>query len=79
MYNWDMDSVGKIKEELLKQAEKDHLAQEVLEDIHKTHPHYNPTLAWVGRRIMEVGVKLVQISGADADTQAAYKPDVHPN
>lgn len=79
MYNWDMDSVANMKQELLKQAEKDHLAQEVLEDIHKAHPHYNPTLAWVGRRIMDVGVKLVQISGADDKTQAAYKPNIHSN
>lgn len=79
MYNWDMDSVGMLKEELLKQAQKDHLAQEVLEDMHRQNPHYNPTLAWVGRRIMDVGVKLVQISGADEKTQSAYKPDVHPN
>jgi hypothetical protein len=79
MLNWDVDSLGKMRDELLKQAEKDHLAQEVIEDMHKSNPHYNPTLAWVGRRIMNVGVKLVQMSGGKDDRQSAYKPNIHSN
>lgn len=79
MFNWDIDDLSRMQDELLKRAEQDHLAQEVIDETRKLNPHYNPTLAWVGRRIMEVGTKLVQISGSETDRQSLYKPDVHPN
>ncbi|MFN8450826.1 MAG: hypothetical protein U0521_20160 [Anaerolineae bacterium] len=74
MLNWDIDNMSKFQDEILRQAEKDHLAQEVVDDMRKLNPHYNPTLAWVGRRIMDIGAKLVQISGNESD-----KPDLHAN
>ena len=50
---------------MIKQAEKDHLAQEVIERTRKFNHHYNPTLAWLGRRMMDVGTRLVEISGSE--------------
>jgi hypothetical protein len=79
MLNWDLDSLSRMQEEIIKQAQKDHLAQDVIDDTRKSNPHYNPTLAWVGRRIMSVGVKLVQISGSDDDKATLYQPDIHLN
>lgn len=79
MLNWDIDSLSRMQDEIIKQAQKDHLAQEVIDDTRKSNPHYNPTLAWFGRRMMNVGIKLVQISGSDGDKEALYTPDVHLN
>jgi hypothetical protein len=70
MLHWDIDSLNKMQDEIIKQAEKDHLAQEVIDEAHKSNPHYNPTLAWVGRRIMNVGIKLVQISGSEDEKRS---------
>ncbi len=79
MLNWDVNSLNMMQEEIIKQAEKDHLAQEVIEETRKVNPLYNPTLAWFGRRVMDFGVKLVQISGSEEDKQSLYSPDVHLN
>jgi len=70
MLNWDVNSLSKKQEEMIKLAEREHLAQEVIDESRKANPHYNPTLAWVGHRIMDVGVKLVQISGSEEDRVA---------
>jgi hypothetical protein len=79
MLNWDIETLSKMQDEIIRQAQKDHLAQEVIDDSRKSNPHYNPTLAWVGRRMMSVGIKLVQISGSEADKESLYKPDIHLN
>ncbi len=68
MLNWDVDSINRIQEENVKQAEKDHLAQEVIEELRKFNHHYNPTLAWLGRRMLVVGTKLVEMSGSEQDS-----------
>ena len=79
MLNWDINSLNQTHEEMLKQVEQDQLAQEVIDELRKSNPHYNSTLAWVGRRMMTVGQKLVQISGSAEDRQSLYEPDIHLN
>ncbi len=66
MLNWDLNTISMVQEELIKQAEHDHLAQDVIDESRRVNPHYNPTLAWFGRRMMDVGAKLVQISDPKA-------------
>ena len=79
MLNWDVNSLTLMQDEMIKQAEKDHLAQEIIDETRKANPLYNPTLAWFGRRVMDFGIKLVQISGSEEDKQTIYEPDVHLN
>ncbi len=78
MLNWDIDNLKFIREEMVKQAQEDHLAQEVIEDERQQHHTYNPALAWVGRRLVTVGTKFVAMSGND-DQRAGYQPEVHLN
>ena len=79
MLNWDIKSLSMMQDEIIKEAEKEHLAQEWIAETRKTNPHYNPTLAWVGRQMMDFGQKLVQISGNSDDQRSLYKPDIHLN
>jgi hypothetical protein len=79
MLNWDIKSLNLLHEEMIKKAEKEHQAQEVIEENRKANPHYNPTLAWFGRRMVNFGGKLVEISGSEGDKQQLYSPDVHLN
>lgn len=79
MLNWDINSLNLMHEEDLKRAERERKAQEVIEEIRKRHPHYNPTLAWVGHRIKDFGGKLVQISGDEDGQASGYNPNVHLN
>ncbi len=79
MLNWDINNLNLIHDEMLKQAEKDHLAEFAVQEIRKTNHRYNPTLAWVGRRFVDIGAKLVMISGSDEDKQSIYEPEIHLN
>jgi hypothetical protein len=78
MLNWDIDNLKFIREEMVKQAQNDHLAQELIEENRHEHHTYNPALAWVGRRLVTVGAKIVAISG-DEDQRAGYQPEIHLN
>jgi len=79
MLNWDANTLTLMQEESIKQAEKDHLAQEVIEESRKVNPNYNPTLAWVGRRVADIGIKLMQMSGSDEDKRALHDAEIHLN
>jgi len=68
-----------MHDEQVKQAERQHLAEAVIEEARKSNPNYNPTLAWVGRRIAEVGIRLVQVSGSDEDKRQLYEAEIHLN
>lgn len=78
MFNWDPNTVSRLHDELIEEAEKSHLAWEAQDEYRKHHPRYNPALAWVGRRIVNVGATLVKLSG-DNTTREDYKPNVHLN
>ena len=79
MLNWDANSLNLIQEENIKKAEKDHLAQALIEETRKVNPNYNPTLAWVGRRIADLGINLVRISGSDEDKRLLHDAEIHLN
>jgi hypothetical protein len=51
------------QEELVKRAREDRMAQEVLAAEHG----YNPSLAWVGERIVEIGKSLIALSGRETE------------
>jgi hypothetical protein len=79
MLNWDVNSLSLMHDEQVKNAEKEHLAQEWIEETRKSNPNYNPTLAWFGRRVAEVGLKLVRISGSDEDKRQLHDAEIHLN
>ncbi len=79
MLNWDIDNLKFMHEEMVKQAEKDHLAQAVIDESRHLHHTYNPALAWVGRRLVTVGAKIVAMSGDENDPRAGYQPEIHLN
>ncbi len=83
MLNWDIKSLKLTQDEMIKQAQQDQLAQEMIEEARKASPHYNPALAWIGHRIKDFGVRLVEISGdAEGETKETasnYSPDIHLN
>lgn len=64
--NWDQIDYEQYRKELIKQAQMDLLAQEVLKEQHKQN---NPALAWVGQRIADFGLKLVEIAKPDGDSK----------
>jgi hypothetical protein len=61
MQNWELLAQSLRHEELVAEAEKARLAQLVRDDEHAVA--FNPTLAWVGHRIVEMGAALVKMSG----------------
>ncbi|HVU10651.1 MAG TPA: hypothetical protein VHD90_05205 [Phototrophicaceae bacterium] len=67
MLNWDVHSLEQIHDEWIERAEQEHLAQEVIDEERKSNPHYNPTLAWFGHRVMDFGQKIIQMSGSEDD------------
>lgn len=77
MLNWDVNSLERIHDEWIQRAEQEQLAQEVIDEERKSNPRYNPTLAWVGRRMMDVGQRIIRISGSEADKH--YNPEIHLN
>jgi hypothetical protein len=77
MFNWDIKTINMIHEERIKEAEEYHRAQNVIDTNRQENPRYNPTLAWVGRRIMSAGQMLVQISGSDDDKKAVNPPNLN--
>jgi hypothetical protein len=79
MLNWDINNLTLLQEEMLKQAEKDHLADEAVEESRKANPRYNPTLVWFGKQMIDFGSKLVQFSGSEADRDKLDTPDIHLN
>lgn len=50
--------------ELIKQAEQDRLALEIMSD----ETAYIPTLAWLGERMVEIGKGLIALSSRHEDT-----------
>jgi hypothetical protein len=58
----DSKTLEVLHRERLAQAERDHLAQRLME-THHVESGYNAALAWVGHRIMDIGSKMVKVSG----------------
>jgi hypothetical protein len=54
------------QEELIKRAQEDRLAQELLANERR----YIPSLAWVGERIIEIGQSLIALSGRESERQS---------
>lgn len=79
MLNWDANTLSLMQEENIKKAEQEHLAQDVIDETRKSNPNYNPTLAWVGRRIAHIGIRLVRISGSDEDKRLLNDAEIHLN
>lgn len=77
MMNWDLNSLSMYQKELIEQAEKDQLAREYLHYQRKNHN----AMAWIGRRMMQIGERLVTLSGDDdqQESKLAYKPDISLN
>lgn len=76
MLNIELETHRQYRDELIKQAEADRIAQEVLAE--RKHG-FNPTLAWVGHRMQEIGTRLVKMSGTDDEGEQTYRPDVNLN
>jgi hypothetical protein len=64
---------------MLKQAEKDQMAQEAIEESRKENPRYNATLVWFGRQMIDFGSKLVKFSGNENDREKLSTPEIHLN
>lgn len=73
MQNWELLAQTLRHEELVAQAEKARLAQFVREDENAVA--FNPTLAWVGHRIVEMGTALVKISGEKSQPTVQERAD----
>ncbi len=79
MLNIDLNTHHLFRDELIKQAEQDRIAKELLAERKQQHAHYNPALAWVGHRMQEIGSRLVKLSGTDDEGETTYRPDVNLN
>lgn len=79
MLNWDVNNLNLFQEEMLKQAEKDHMAQEAIDESRKENPRYSATLVWFGRQMIDFGSKLVHFSGSKDDREKLSTPEIHLN
>lgn len=71
--NLELDVQRQRQEELIREAEEARAANELLAD------RKNPALAWVGRRMVEVGKSLIKMSGDDATPTATWVIDPNEN
>jgi len=51
------------RQELIKRAQEDRMAQELL----ASERRYIPSLAWVGKRMVEIGKSLIALSGRETE------------
>ena len=77
MINWDLKALNLYQQELIEQAEKDQLARDFITYQRKGRS----PMAWVGHRMMEIGERLVTLSGDDdqQDSKLSYNPDISLN
>lgn len=59
---WDTNTANLLHRERLEEAEKARLAQSIRKAQREANNGYNPALAWVGQRMIDLGAKLVQVS-----------------
>lgn len=59
---WDSNTANLLYRERLQEAEKARIAQKVRKAQREANHNYNPALAWVGQRMINLGSKLVQVS-----------------
>jgi len=71
---WILDADKVNRELLIKQAERERLAQALIASGEAVT--YNPALAWVGHRIMAIGLSLVKLAG-DPDEQTNSPTDLN--
>lgn len=71
---WILDTDKINREVLMKEAEQERLAQALIESGEAVT--YNPTLAWVGHRMMAIGLSLVKLAG---DTEERPNPPADLN
>lgn len=67
---WILESEKYNREALIKEADEARLAKAIIAE--GRDESYNPALAWVGRRMIDVGLSLTRIAGdRDADRTPA--------
>lgn len=59
---WDSNTTNLLYRERLEEAEKARLANQFRKAQREANSGYNPTLAWFGQRMIDLGSKLVQVS-----------------
>jgi len=59
---WDSNTAKMLYEERLEEAEKARFANRIRKAQRKANGGHTPTLAWVGRRMIDLGSKLVEVS-----------------
>ncbi|MDZ4767095.1 MAG: hypothetical protein SGI73_21350 [Chloroflexota bacterium] len=64
MLDLELLAQNQHQSELIKQAEQDRLAQEILAD----GTAYIPSLAWLGERMLDLGKGLIALSGRRDDS-----------
>lgn len=65
MIDWELIAHEQHQKELMEQAKQDQMA---LDLIRQGHKGFNPTMAWLGDRMMTLGARLVALSGRENDT-----------
>ena len=66
---WDSNTAKMLYQERLDEAENARLANQIRKAQREANDGYNPTLAWVGQRMIDLGSKLVQVA---RDPQPSY-------
>ncbi|MDX2161059.1 MAG: hypothetical protein SF162_07010 [bacterium] len=77
MFDPNLDLYRQHHEDLLREAEEARAAHEVIADR-----RFNPTLAWMGERMVMLGQNLIKISRkgeTEGDAQAAAPAGLHLN
>jgi hypothetical protein len=73
MMSMELDVQRQRQEELIREAEEARAASEVMAD------RKHPTLAWVGRRMVEMGSRLIRMSNDDQETAETWTIDPNRN
>ena len=62
---WNSSVVNILHQERINEAAKRNRMIEMLGEHPEGHKSYNPALAWMGRRMMNIRSKIVQMSGVE--------------
>ncbi|MCS7071359.1 MAG: hypothetical protein NZM00_07635 [Anaerolinea sp.] len=73
MMYWNLETEKLRQEQLIREAEQERLARELIQN--ERPEVFNPALAWVGQRLVDVGMSLVKLAGAPK----VQEPDLNFN
>lgn len=68
---WELLTAQAKHDELVREAEAEHLANLAVQERREENKLYNPTLAWMGRRMVQLGSDLTRRYGVKSENTSS--------